>query len=161
MEGLFLVRRLQPWHTNIKKRQVKSPKIYLRDSGLLHYLLGIHAQLELESHPKLGSSWEGYVMEEIIKAIVPDQVYFWATHSGAELDLLVIKGGLHYGVECKRVDAPRLTASMRIALEYLQLEHIAVIYPGSMRYPLAERITAVPLQDIANLTNDPNIIFRQ
>ena len=138
-----------------------SPKYYFRDSGLLHYLLGISTQLELESHPKLGLFWEGYAMEEVLKAIVPDQVYFWATHSGAELDLLIIKGGLYYGVECKRVDAPRLTASMRIALEDLQLEHIAVIYPGSMRYPLAERITAVPLQDIGELANDPNIVFRQ
>ncbi len=150
LEGLFLVRRLQPWHTNIKKRQVKSPKVYIRDSGLLHYLLGISSQVELESHPKLGSSWEGYVLEEVIKAVDPDQVYFWATHSGAELDLLIIKDGRQCGLECKRVDAPRLTASMRTALEDLQLEHIAVIYPGNLPYPLSERVTAVPLQTLAD-----------
>ncbi len=161
LEGLFLVRRLQPWHTNIKKRQVKSPKYYYRDSGLLHYLLGISTQLELESHPKLGLSWEGYALEEIIKVTEPDQVYFWAAHSGAELDLLVIKDGKHYGVEFKRVDAPKVTVSMRAALEDLQLEHLAVIYPGVLGYPLAEQITAVPLQDIAKLTDDPRIIFRQ
>lgn len=150
LEGLFLVRLLQPWHTNIKKRQVKSPKIYIRDSGLLHYLLGISTKAELETHPKLGSSWEGYALEEVIKAMVPDQAYFWATHSGAELDLLLIKDGRHFGIECKRVDAPRMTASMRAALEDLKLEHIAVVYPGTMRYPLEERVTAVPLQDLAD-----------
>ena len=161
LEGLFLVRRLQPWHTNIKKRQVKSPKYYYRDSGLLHYLLGISTQLELESHPKLGLSWEGYALEEIIKVTEPDQVYFWAAHSGAELDLLVIKDGRHYGVEFKRVDAPKVTVSMRAALEDLQLEHLAVIYPGVLGYPLVEKVTAVPLRDVAKLTDDPSIIFRQ
>jgi len=149
LEGLFLVRLLQPWHTNIKKRQVKSPKVYVRDSGLLHYLLGISTQTKLETHPKLGASWEGYALEEVIKAVEPEQIYFWATHSGAELDLLLIKDGRHYGVECKRVDAPRVTASMRTALDDLKLEHIAVVYPGKIRYPLEERVTAVPLQDLA------------
>jgi uncharacterized protein len=149
LEGLFLVRLLQPWHTNIKKRQVKSPKVYVRDSGLLHYLLGISTQTELGTHPKLGASWEGYALEEVIKAVEPEQAYFWATHSGAELDLLLIKDGRHYGVECKRVDAPRVTASMRTALDDLKLEHIAVVYPGKIRYPLEERVTAVPLQDLA------------
>lgn len=156
LEGLFLVRRLQPWHTNIKKRQVKSPKYYYRDSGLLHYLLGISTQVELESHPKLGLSWESYALEEVIKATEPDQVYFWATHGSAELDLLVIKDRKHYGVEFKRVDAPKVTVSMRAALEDLKLEHLAVIYPGVLRYPLAEKVTAVPLQDVAYATKDPS-----
>jgi len=150
LEGLFLVRLLQPWHTNIKKRQVKTPKVYIRDSGLLHYLLGISTQTELETHPKLGAFWEGYALEEVIKAVEPEQAYFWATHSGAELDLLLIKDGRHYGIECKRVDAPRMTASMRVALEDLKLEQVAVIYPGTIRYPLEERVTAVPLQDLAD-----------
>lgn len=149
LEGLFLVRLLQPWHTNIKKRQVKSPKVYFRDSGLLHYLLGISTQTELETHPKLGASWEGYALEEVLKVVKPEQAYFWATHSGAELDLLLIKDGRYYGVECKRVDAPRMTPSMRTALEDLNLDQIVVIYPGKVRYPLEERVTAVPLLDLA------------
>ena len=107
------------------------------------------ARTELETHPKLGASWEGYALEEVIKAVEPEQAYFWATHSGAELDLLLIKDGRHYGVGCKRVDAPRMTASMRTALDDLKLEHIAVVYPGKIRYPLEERVTAVPLQDFA------------
>ena len=157
LEGLFLVRLLQPWHTNIKKRQVKSPKIYIRDSGLLHYLLGISTKTELETHPRIGSSWEGYALEEVIRQMTPDQVYFWGTHSGAELDLLLIKDGRHYGVECKRIDSPRMTPSIRAALEDLKLEHIMVVYPGTLRYPIEERVTAYPLQDLAD--PDKNNLF--
>ncbi|MCS6911421.1 MAG: DUF4143 domain-containing protein, partial [Anaerolineales bacterium] len=116
LEDLFMVRQLRPWHANLKKRQVKSPKIYFRDSGLLHYLLGIRTEQDLALHPRSGASWEGYALEEAIKALQPDEVYFWATHSGAELDLLLIKERRRIGVECKRVDAPRVTASMRIAM---------------------------------------------
>ncbi len=103
-----MVRALQPWFENLGKRQVKSPKIYFRDSGILHYLLGIHSELDLQTHPKSGASWEGYVIEEVIKAQAPDEAYFWATHNGAELDLLLFKDGRRLGVECKRMDAPRL-----------------------------------------------------
>lgn len=159
IEGLFLVRRLQPWYANLKKRQVKSPKYYFRDSGLLHYLLGISTQLELETHPKLGSSWEGYAVEQIIDTVNPDQAYFWATHSGAELDLLIIKKDQLFGVECKRVDAPRVTASMRSALDDLDLDHLAVIYPGTLHYPLAERVTAIPLQILADPLLGPDAIM--
>jgi uncharacterized protein len=127
----------------------KSPKIYFRDSGLLHFLLGISSRLDLDTHPKLGASGEGYAIEEVIKAVAPDQAYFWATHNGAELDLLMVKNGRQFGVECKRVDAPRLTPSIRIALEDLRLDQLAVIYPGDRRYPLADRITAVPLSALA------------
>jgi len=123
--------------------------IYLRDSGLLLHLLGIRSPVELQTHPKVGASWEGYAIEEIFKAAAPDEAYFWATHSGAELDLVLLKHGHKFGVECKRVDAPRLTASMRTALDDLQLDQIAVIYPGDRRYPLAERITAVPLEAVS------------
>lgn len=140
---------MQPFHVNLKKRQVKAPKIYLRDTGLLHQLLGIRTALDLDTHPKAGASWEGYVVEETLRATVPDEASFWATHGGAELDLLLIKDGRRYGVECKRVDAPRLTPSMRIALEDLGLEQLLVIYPGARRYPLAERIAAVPLTELA------------
>ena len=161
LEGLFLVRCLQPWHVNIKKRQVKSPKYYVRDSGLLHYLLGIATQVELESHPKLGSSWEGYAIEETLKTINPDQAYFWATHGGAELDLFFVKDGRKIGVECKRVDAPRLTASMRTALEDLSLEHLTVLYPGSLHYQLAERVSVMPLQMLADPVMGPTSIMGQ
>ena len=149
LEGVFMVRQLQPWHANLQKRQVKSPKIYFRDSGLLHYLLGIRSPLDLQTHPKSGASWEGYVVEEVLKAVAPDEAYFWATHNGAELDLLLLKQGRKLGVECKRVDAPRLTPSMKTALEDLQLDHLAVIYPGSRPYPLADHITVTPLEALA------------
>lgn len=141
---MFLVRQLPPWHANLKKRQVKSPKLYIRDSGLLHQLLGIRTEKDLLSHPRCGASWEGYVIEEIIKAAMPDESYFWATHNGAELDLLLIKDGRLIGVECKRMDAPRLTPSMRIAVADLQLDRLLVVYPGKSRYALSDRITALP-----------------
>jgi len=150
LEGVYMVRQLQPWHENLKKRQVKSPKVYIRDSGLLHQLLGIRTMPELLSHPKCGASWEGYVIEEIISSVQPDEVYFWATHAGAELDLLLFKDGRRFGVEIKRADAPRLTPSMRTALEDLRLDRLAVIYPGERRYALAEQVEVVPLMDLYN-----------
>jgi len=149
LEGVFMLRVLQPWHANIQKRQVKSPKIYFRDSGLLHYLLGIKNEVDLYNHPKSGASWEGYAIEETIKALKPDQVYFWAAHSGAELDLLLIKDGRRLGVACKRVDAPRLTPSMRTALATLELAKLLVIYPGPLPYPLEEKIQVLPLACLA------------
>ena len=148
LEGVYMVRQLQPWHENLKKRQVKSPKVYIRDSGLLHQLLGIRTLPELLSHPKCGASWEGYVIEEIISSVQPDEVYFWATHAGAELDLLLFKDGRRFGVEIKRADAPRLTPSMRTALEDLRLDRLVVIYPGERRYTLAEQVEVVPLMDL-------------
>jgi uncharacterized protein len=151
LEGVFMIRVLQPWFANIHKRQIKSPKIYFRDSGLLHYLLGIHSELDLYSHPKSGSSWEGYAIEETIKAIQPDEAYFWGTHNGAELDLLLLKGGERIGVECKRMDAPRLTPSIKIAMEDLHLDRLIVFYPGEKAYPLAERVTVTPLVRLAEV----------
>ena len=144
-----MVRQLQPWHENLSKRQVKSPKIYIRDSGLLHELLGIRNERDLLSHPKCGASWEGYAIEQVLRAVEPDQAYFWATHQGAELDLLLFKDGKRYGVEMKRQDAPGITASMRIALEDLHLDHLTVLYPGDQAYDLAERVTALPLSILA------------
>ena len=149
LQDLFMVRLLQPWFANLGKRQVKSPKIYVRDSGLLHYLLGVRTEQELLLHPRSGVSWEGFVIEEIIKAAAPDETYFWATHSGAELDLLLIKNGRRIGVECKRVDAPRLTPSMRAAVDDLELSKLLVIYPGAQPYPLAENIHAIPFSSLA------------
>lgn len=145
MTSVFMVRQLQPWHENLGKRQVKAPKVYIRDSGLLHALLGITGSRDLEGHPKVGASWEGYAIEEIIKAIRPDEAYFWATYQGAELDLLLIKNGRRIGVECKRTDAPTLTPSMRIALSDLKLHKLYVVYPGDRTYPLADDVEATPL----------------
>ncbi len=144
----FMIRQLEPWHANLKKRQVKSPKVIFRDTGLLHRLLGMRTEADLLNHPKCGASWEGYVIEEVIKAAGPDEAYFWATHQGAEIDLLLRSGDRMFGVECKRVDAPAMTPSMRIALEDLELERIAVVYPGPQRYAIAERVEAVPLPAI-------------
>ena len=157
LTGLFMVRQLAPWHENLKKRQVKSPKIYLRDSGLLHQLLGIRGEKDLLSHPKCGASWEGYAIEETLKAVQPDEAYFWATHQGAELDLFLIKDGRRYGVEVKRQDAPQLTPSMRVALVDLKLEHLTVLYPGSRRYALADHVTVLPLGTLA--AGDPSLVL--
>ncbi|MBI3362608.1 MAG: ATP-binding protein [Chloroflexi bacterium] len=148
LEGVFMVRQLPPWYANLKKRQVKAPKIYIRDSGLLHTLLGIHSAKALVEHPKVGASWEGYAMENVIAAFRPEAVYFWATHGGAELDLILVKEGRRTGVECKRVDAPRLTASMRIALQDLALDRLLVVYPGTQRFPLGEGVEAIPLTEL-------------
>jgi uncharacterized protein len=149
LQDLFMVRQLQPWYANLGKRQIKSPKIYLRDTGLLHYLLGIRTEQELLLHPRNGASWEGYVIEEIIKATLPDEAYFWGTHAGAELDLLLLKDGKRIGVECKRMDAPRLTPSMHIAMEDLQLDRLFIIYPGLHPYSPGEKIQALPLASLA------------
>ena len=151
LEGVFMVRQLAPWHANLKKRQVKSPKVYVRDSGLLHQLLGIRTASELLSHPKCGASWEGYVIEEIITLLQPDEVYFWATHAGAELDLLLFKDGRRIGVEIKRADAPRLTPSMRTALDDLQLDRLLVVYPGTQRYPWADRVETLPFAELGTV----------
>ncbi len=148
LEGVFMVRQLPPWHANLKKRQVKAPKTYIRDTGLLHQLLGLRSPKDLLLHPKCGASWEGYAIEETLKVFQPDEAYFWATHNGAELDLLLIKGGKRIGVECKRVDAPRMTPSMRIALQDLELDRLLVIYPGAQRFPLTDRTEAVPLTEV-------------
>lgn len=141
----LVIRQMQPWHANLRKRQVKSPKVYVRDSGLLHELLGIENQTELLYHPKLGASWEGFAVEQVLATESHTEAAFWATHQGAEIDLILRRRGQFYGVECKRVDAPRVTPSIRNALADLGLERVAVVYPGSKRYPLADRVEAVPL----------------
>jgi predicted AAA+ superfamily ATPase len=150
LTGVFMLRQLPPWFENIGKRQVKAPKVYVRDSGLLHALLGAGNRRELELHPKVGASWEGYAVEEVLKATRPDEAFWWATHQGAELDLLLFKRGRRIGVECKRMDAPRLTPSMRIALSDLKLDRLIVAYPGTTRYPLADKVEAVPLPELVD-----------
>ena len=148
LTGALMVRQLQPWHENLGKRQVKSPKVYLRDTGLLHALLGVPSFRALEGHPKVGASWEGFAVEEAIRAVGERNAYFWATQAGAELDLLVIAGGDRYGVEVKYSDAPGLTKSMRIARDDLRLKRLFVVYPGTESYDLDERTTVVPVGQI-------------
>jgi uncharacterized protein len=145
----LMVRQLRPWHENLGKRQVKAPKIYLRDTGFLHALLGIETAQQLHGHPASGASWEGFALEQVLRIAKPDQAYFWATHQGAELDLLMLKGTQRIGVEFKRSDAPRLTPSMRIAQEDLKLDALYVVYPGAHRYPIAAGVEAVPLWALA------------
>lgn len=147
LAGVFMVRLLQPWHANLLKRQVKAPKIYFRDSGLLHQLLQIPDQDALLCHPRLGASWEGFVIEQLLAAWRPEGAWFWATHGGAELDLLVQRGSRRIGVEIKRADAPRLSASMRQALLDLELDDLLVITPGDRGYRLQERAWVVTLAE--------------
>jgi predicted AAA+ superfamily ATPase len=149
LAGVFMVRQLQPWHANLNKRQVKAPRIYFRDTGLLHSLLGIRTEKDLLSHPKCGASWEGYAIEEVLRLTGPDEAYFWATHGGAELDLLLLKDGRRYGIECKRVDAPSMTPSMRHALTDLALDRLIVVYPGVKAYPLSDKVAVMPLTAFA------------
>ncbi len=141
----FMVRQLQPWHQNLGKRQVKAPKLYFRDTGLLHALMGLPDMDALLHHPRSGASWEGFALEQVLRIAAPDEAYFWATHNGAELDLLLIKDGRRVGVEFKRADAPGMTTSMKIAMHDLQLDRLYVVYPGELRYALSGRIEAVPL----------------
>ena len=145
----LMVRQLQPWHVNLGKRQVKMPKIYVRDSGLLHQLFGLGTEKAILSHPRVGASWEGFVIEQVLGAESHDEAYFWATHQGAEIDLILRRGDRLFGVECKRVDAPRLTPSIRIALDDLRLERVAIVYPGTKRFALTDRVEAVPLGALA------------
>ena len=151
LTGTFMVRQLQPWHENIGKRQIKAPKIYLRDSGLLHGLLSLTDSHSLSGHPQVGASWEGFALEQILRSVRPAEAFFWATHNGAELDLFFLHQGHRYGVEVKFSEAPKVTRSMRINLDDLGLDHLWIIYPGIQRYPVHEKITVWPLRDVADL----------
>jgi predicted AAA+ superfamily ATPase len=159
LSGVFMVRQLAPWFVNIKKRQVKAPKIYFRDSGIFHYLLGIEEWSHLQNHPKLGLSWEGFALEEIIRfhQVAPEECFFWATHGGAELDLLLIQNGRRLGFEFKYSDQPRATKSMQIALEDLQLDNLTVIFPGHGDFPVAEKIHAIGLVDYLTQSTKPDV----
>jgi predicted AAA+ superfamily ATPase len=149
LENTFMVRTLRPWHENLSKRQVKAPKLFFRDTGLLHHLLGIRSRAELMAHPRLGASWEGFVIETILERgqLARDTFYFWATHGGAEIDLVRIDGKKRIGYEIKRTSAPSITPSIRSALDDLSLDRIFVIYPGAHRIKLAARVEAIPLAD--------------
>lgn len=157
LSGAYMIRVLPPWFENLKKRQVKAPKIYIRDSGLLHSLLQIATLVELQGHPKIGASWEGFAIEHIIRVLRTRDAYFWATHAGAELDLMVTISGRRYGFEFKYADAPERKRSMHIAIEDLGLEHLWVIYPGDQEYALDDKITVSPLENIVQRTESGRI----
>ena len=150
LTGTFMVRQLQPWHENISKRQVKAPKIYFRDTGILHSLLDIPDRHYLMGHPRLGASWEGFALEQILQIIGPVEPYFWSTYSGAEVDLFFSRNGKRYGIEFKFNEAPKISKSMHIAINDLGLSHLYVIYPGKEAYPVAENISVVGLGDSGN-----------
>ncbi|MDP3850357.1 MAG: ATP-binding protein [Luteolibacter sp.] len=145
LTGTYMVRRLLPWHENLKKRQVKAPKVYVRDSGIVHQLLGMGGFTDLQSHPKLGASWEGFALESILARTQSRNAYFWATHAGAELDLLLFHKGKRIGFEFKYNDAPGMTKSLHSALQDLSLDHAWIVYPGTDRYHLHEKVEAIPL----------------
>ena len=148
LSGTFVVRALPPFFANLAKRQIKAPKVYVADSGLLHAQLRIDSREELLRHPKVGASWEGFALEAVLSHVGarPNEAFFWATQGGAELDLLVVRGTRRHGFELKRADAPRLTPSMRAALADLRLDSLDVLYPGDATYRLTERARAVPLR---------------
>lgn len=157
LSGAFMVRALPPWFENLKKRQVKSPKIYVRDTGLLHSLLSLETHAELEGHHKVGASFEGFVVEQLLMALETSNAHFWATHAGAELDVLATVGGRRYGFEAKLTDAPGTTRSMRVAIEDLGLQHLWIIYPGSQSYELDERISVLAVDSLPNLVSSLGI----
>jgi len=145
LSGAFMLRVLPPWHANLKKRQVKAPKVYFRDSGLLHLLLGVETMRQLRSLPRYGSAWEGFALEQVLAVYGGEDAYFWSTQRGAELDLLLIRGGKRYGFEFKSSEAPAMTRSMHIAMEDLKLDSLLIIYPGTKVYKIHDKVTVVPL----------------
>lgn len=155
----LVLQRLSLWHENLGKRQIRAPKVYIADSGILHALLGIVTEDDLAAHPKVGASWEGFCMNEVISRLGarPEECYFWGTHAGSELDLLVVRGRRRLGFELKRTAAPSLTKSMRIALEDLRLDELSVIHAGEHTFPMGERVRAMALsrllQDVAALSS--------
>ncbi len=153
LQGAYMIRVLTPWHENLKKRQIKSPKIYIRDSGLLHALLELNSFNVLSGHPKLGASFEGFAIEQLLSSLDTRSASFWATHGGAELDLFVTIAGKRFGFECKYSDAPGTTRAMRVAINDLQLSHLWVVYPGNEAYELDDTISVIPVSHIPQLMN--------
>ena len=156
LAGAYVLRQLPPWFENVGKRQYKSPKVYVRDSGLLHTLLSITSDEELVSHPTLGASWEGFALEQVLAFWGDRDAYYWRTHAGAELDLLVSRAGRRYGFEFKYSDAPRMTKSLHVALEDLKLERAWIVYPGSTRYAAHERVEVLPVAEIPARLGKPS-----
>ena len=155
LSGTFMIRLLPPWHANVGKRLVKAPKLYIRDSGLFHALHTIATPLQLESHPKLGASWEGFAMEQAIRLTGVAHPHFWRTHTGAELDLVWQAHGALWGMEFKYQDAPRMTRSIRAVMRDLPLRHLWIVYPGPDRYRLDKAVTVLPVAEIPDITTDP------
>lgn len=155
LTGTFMIRQLQPWHENISKRQIRSPKIYFRDTGLLHNLLGLNDIHSLLGHPRVGASWEGFAIEQVLQRVRPAEAFFWGTHTGNEIDLFLIHNGKKYGFEIKFSGTPGSTKSMHLALEDLQLEHIWIIHPGRHSYPVHDKITVLPIQECSNIRFAP------
>ncbi len=149
LSGAFMARQLPPWHENAGKRVVKAPKIYIRDSGLVHSLMRVFSWRDLQSHPKLGASWEGFALEHVLKVVGERDAYFWATHAGAEIDLLVPRGNRRWGFEFKVSEAPRLTKSMHVVLKDLRLSHLWIVYPGTESFPLSDKVSVLALKDIS------------
>ena len=149
--GTYVVRHLQPWHTNLGKRELKAPKVYVRDTGLLHCLLGINTRRKLLAHPKLGASWEGFALEQVLALAGQDDAYFWATQNGAELDLSLFRRGKAWGVEFKVSDSPQMTKSLHVALSDLGLKQAWIVYPGTRRYRVHERVKVLPLAEAGGL----------
>jgi predicted AAA+ superfamily ATPase len=155
LDGMFMLRVLHPWYENLGKRLVKSPKIYFRDCGLLHHLLGISDATGLQTHPHYGASWEGFALEQTLIAHGGRGAWFYGTHAGAELDLVLLRKDRLWGFEFKCADAPSTTKSMHVAMRDLKLEHLYVVHPGEHRWPLGERITALPLREVASVKLEP------
>ena len=150
LTSTFVVTALQPWHENLKKRQVKAPKIYFADTGLLHSLLRLTTLADLDSHPKVGASWEGFVIHQVIRhlGVAADERFFWATHGGAELDLLVVRGRKRWGFEVKRTSSPTITPSMRTALSDLKLQRLFVVHAGNHSFDMTKKIRAVAISHL-------------
>ncbi|MBM4046363.1 MAG: ATP-binding protein, partial [Planctomycetes bacterium] len=157
LTGAFMVRQLPPWFENLRKRQVKAPKVYIRDTGLLHALLGIRSASDLMGHPKLGASWEGFALELVMRSVRERDAYFWAVHSGPELDLLVVSGARRVGFEFKWADAPGLTPSMQTALADLKLDRLYVVYPGTLAYALENRVEVAPIQELDRILDASSV----
>ena len=151
LTGTFMVRQLQPWFENVAKRQVKAPKVYLRDTGLLHALLEIPNEAALLSHPRIGASWEGFVIEQVLRALRPRNAWFWASHGGGEVDLLVVVEGRRIGFEVKFNEAPTITRSMHTVVDTVRLEHLFVVCPTTHEYPASERISVLPATRVVDL----------
>ena len=157
LAGSFMLRVLPPWFERLGKRIVKSPRIFLRDSGVLHFLLGLEEMKELQVHPRYGASWEGFALEQTLNAHGEREAYFYRTQRGAELDLMLLRRGRRWGFEFKCTDAPRTTKSMHVVIEDLGLEHLWVIYPGDREYPLTDTISALPLKKIHDIELRPTL----
>ena len=155
LAGTFMIRVLPPWFENLGKRLVKSPKVYLRDSGILHFLLGMEDAEDLPMHPRYGASWEGFALEQVLIVHGAREAYFYSTLRGAELDLMLLRRGKRWGFEFKCTDAPRTTKAMHIAIDDLGLEHLWVVYLGNLRFSLTDRITALPLAEANEIAFRP------